>query len=104
MTEFIQNFHFIRPLWLLALLPALLLCWMVYRRHDEYSSWLQFIDLNLLEHLVVDKNKGRNIRPIHVLFIIWILTSVALAGPAWQREFSPFAELAALSSRTVRSR
>jgi len=92
MPEFIQNFHFIRPLWLLALLPALLLCWLTYRRQDQYLSWTQFIDLHLLQHLIVDKNKRRNLRPLHVLFVIWILSSVALAGPAWQREPSPFSD------------
>ena len=40
----------------------------------------------------MDRNKRRHIRPLHVLFVIWILASVALAGPTWQREPSPFAD------------
>lgn len=95
MNEFIQNIHFLRPLWLLALLPALLLCWSAYRRQDPYLSWTRFIDPHLLEHLLVDKNRQRHLRPVHVLFVIWLLASVALAGPAWQREPSPFADDAA---------
>lgn len=92
MTEFIHNVHFIRPLWLLALLPALLLCGLVYRQQNQSLSWARFIDPHLLEHLVVDKHKRGAIRPINVLFLMWILTSLALAGPAWQREPSPFSD------------
>jgi len=87
-----ENFHFLRPLWLLALLPALLLFWLIHRQQDRYLSWTQFIDPHLLKHLIVDNNKQRNIKPLHLLFMIWILASVALAGPAWQREPSPFAD------------
>lgn len=92
MTEFVQNFHFIRPLWLLALFPAVLLCWLIHLKQERYLSWTRFIDPHLLEHLIVDKNKQRKLRPIHVLFVVWVLASVALAGPAWQREPSPFAD------------
>ena len=92
MPEFIQNFHFIRPLWLLTLLPALLLFLLALRRQDRYSSWTKFIDKNLLDHLIVDNKKSRSIRPLHLLFMIWLLTSVAIAGPAWQREPSPFSD------------
>lgn len=92
MPEFIQNFHFLRPFWLLSLLPALALWWQIRRGQDRAASWTQFIDPHLLEHLVVDRNKRRHIRPLHVLFVIWILASVALAGPTWQREPSPFAD------------
>jgi Ca-activated chloride channel family protein len=87
-----EDFHFLRSLWLLSLLPALALWWQIRRGQDRTASWTQFIDSHLLEHLIVDKNKRRNIRPLHLLFVIWILASVALAGPAWQREPSPFAD------------
>ena len=84
--------HFLRPLWLLTLLPAVLVWWRLWRQRDSVASWRRVIDPHLLEHLLVGERKRRRVRPSHVLLVIWVLTGVALAGPAWRREPSPFAE------------
>jgi Ca-activated chloride channel family protein len=87
-----DDFHFLRPLWLLSILPALALWWQIHERQDRTVSWRQFVDLHLLESLVVGDSRRRNLRPIHILLAVWLLTAVALAGPTWQRERSPFAD------------
>ncbi|RDJ19679.1 VWA domain-containing protein [Bosea caraganae] len=90
--EALSVFHFARPLWLLALLPAAAL-WLSERRgSDEMRRWRRVIDPELLQHLVVGAERRARITPADGLLIAWALAAVAVAGPAWQREPSPFAD------------
>lgn len=86
-----SDFHFLRHYWLLAVLPAFLLWWLIWRQQDDVAAWSKVVDPHLLDHLLVGKQKRQWLRPVHVLLVIWILSAIALAGPAWQREPSPFA-------------
>jgi Ca-activated chloride channel family protein len=86
------DFHFLRPFWLLSILPALALWWWIWQRQDRDASWRQFMDPRLLEHLIVGERRYRRLRPIHVLLAIWVVSAVALAGPTWHREPSSFAD------------
>lgn len=84
-------FHFLRPGWLLALLPAALIAWTLWRRQDQLESWKQVIDPALLPHLLVGRNARQRFRPIHALVLSWSLAILALAGPTWRQQPSPFA-------------
>ena len=86
------DFHFLRPYWFLGLLPALLIWWGYVRRSDQVARWRETIDPHLLEHLLVGEGKRSRFRPVHVLLTTWIVTLLALAGPAWEREISPFGD------------
>jgi Ca-activated chloride channel family protein len=92
MINFINNFHFIRPWWLLALLPAFVLWWQMLKQGDPHREWKKWVDPALLDALLVQGIEKRRIRPVHVLGIFLLLAIVAVAGPTWQREPSPFAE------------
>ena len=87
-----SDFHFLRPLWLLAFLPALAVWWRLWRRQDRVAPWRQIVDAHLLEHLLVGKHRQRRLRPIHLLLALWVLSAAALAGPTWRRAPSPFAD------------
>ena len=82
--------QFLRPLWLVGLLPAVALWWLLWRRQDPLARWQRVIDRHLLQHLVVGDDGSRGLRPIHLLLVIWILSVVALAGPSWRTQPSPF--------------
>jgi Ca-activated chloride channel family protein len=86
------DFHFLRPIGLVTILPALILWWALWRKQDQIASWKQIVDPHLLEHLLVGEKGRRRLRPIHLLLVIWILSTVALSGPTWKREPSPFAD------------
>ena len=86
------DFHFLRPYWLVALLPALLIWWGYVRRSDQLGRWRETIDPHLLEHLLVGELTRSRFRPVNVLLITWTAAIIALAGPAWEREPSPFAD------------
>ena len=89
------DFHFLRPSWLVALIPALLIWWGYVRRSDQLERWRETIDPHLLEHLLVGQQGQSRLRPVNVLLATWIAAIFALAGPAWQQEPSPFVDDAA---------
>lgn len=92
MIDALSAFHFERPLWLLALVPAIALLLIQHRMADIGARWRRVIDPELLKHLLVDHGPVSRITPNGVLMIGWTLLAIAVAGPAWQREPSPFAE------------
>ncbi|SFD66668.1 Ca-activated chloride channel family protein [Bosea sp. CRIB-10] len=88
----LSAFHFERPPWLLVLLPAALL-WLLERRDaDPLLQWRRVIDPVLLPHLIVGGDRQARIRPGDWLLLTWLVAAIAVAGPAWQREPSPFAQ------------
>jgi Ca-activated chloride channel family protein len=87
----LTDFHFLRPLWLIALLPAVLLWWAYRRQADSTRRWLAVIDPALLRHLTVGAKATGRLRPGDGLLAAWVIGTLAVAGPAWQREPSPFA-------------
>jgi len=86
-----DDLHFLRPLWLLVVLPALLIWWRLLRHQDRMTSWRQIMDPHLIEHLTVGESSHRGLRPIQLLLVTWVVCAVALAGPSWRMEPSPFA-------------
>ncbi len=49
---FLNEFHFLRPLWLLALIPALLFVVYLWRLNETASAWDRAIDKALLPYLL----------------------------------------------------
>lgn len=85
MQEFINNFHFLRPLWLLAIIPALLLAWLLWQQKRRSGYWHRYIQADLLQHLL-EQHLGKNSRwQLAGLIAAWLLASIALAGPSWER-------------------
>src|SRR5437899_4410049 len=95
MTALLDNFHLLRPWALLLAAPALLLWGLGRQAADTTRRWSRVIDPMLLRHLVVGGTAGRSIGPQDVLLLGWIVAVIAVAGPTWKREPSPFAEQAA---------
>ena len=80
-----EAFHFLRPLWLLALLPALLLSIYWWRHRIEQDPWKGLVDQHLLKHLR-HKLGTRAHRQLPLLLLSgWLVATLALAGPSWQK-------------------
>lgn len=92
------DFHFLRPWWLLALVPALMVAWAVFRSADVSGAWRGIVSERLLPYLVRGGGEAGNAWPTRVLLASWLIAVLVLAGPSWRREPSPFAdEVAALA-------
>lgn len=91
LQAFFTQFHFIRPYWLLALLP---LCAVVYWRwrEDSQPRWQSILPDHLRRALTVGDQGWRKQLPLKVLALIMTLAIVVCAGPTWQRQASPFGE------------
>ena len=88
----LAEFHFLRPAWLLLMPLALGVWWLLRQRHDQLRGWRELVAPQLLPHLLVNAREAqRQIQPVKLLLWFWLLGIVALAGPSWQREPSPFA-------------
>ncbi|MDM0111076.1 VWA domain-containing protein [Variovorax sp. J22R133] len=92
MLDAFAQFHFLRPLWLWALLPAGLLIWVVGWRDDVRRRWRATIAPHLLDALVVERRGAWRVRPVHLTSALIALGAIAMAGPTWQRERPPFVE------------
>jgi Ca-activated chloride channel homolog len=86
------DFHFIRPYFLLALIPMLLLTYLLLRRHNISELWGKVIAPHLLDHLLIESGKKSALRPHHLFIFAGFLSIFALAGPTYKKEASPFTE------------
>jgi len=82
------EFHIIRPWWLLALLPLLLVLWGLRHRPASESAWRAVCDPHLLKYLLVGGTSRRKF-PLMVLASTWALAVVSLAGPTWSKLEQP---------------
>jgi Ca-activated chloride channel family protein len=85
-------FHFLRPLWLLALLPVGAIVVLLLRRQSPEKQWGDVIAPDLLKHLLVKPPDRWRINPLYLVASALVIGIVALAGPTWRRELPPFVE------------
>src|SRR5262249_51283463 len=85
-------FHFLRPLWLLALFPVIVIVIFIIRRNRPETQWGDVIAPNLLRHLLVHPERRWRINPLYLVASGLVITIIALAGPTWRRELPPFVE------------
>ncbi|QDU80058.1 hypothetical protein Pla110_17800 [Polystyrenella longa] len=90
----LENFHFIRPLWLLLIPMAMGVWWLWQYRIDPLRGWREQVDPVLLKAMIVSGSERRDLSS-HYLLAGWIVATVAVAGPTWRQDPSPFAADAA---------
>ena len=80
------EFHFIRPAFLLCLLPVL---WVLWRRPGQ-QGWSDILPGHLAQVLVTSQGASKSLA---VPALIWLLMTLALAGPSWQKTQLPVYQL-----------
>ncbi|NOH81037.1 VWA domain-containing protein [Vibrio sp. RE86] len=91
LQQIVSQFHFIRPLWLLALLPMGLLLWLRFR-HDSRPEWKDVLPKHLRKALTIGEKGWKKQLPLKLLMVIVFIAIIICAGPTWQRQASPFGE------------
>lgn len=89
MTEVLQALHFLRPIWLLALLPVAVLWWRVRPRRATAPGVAEGIAPHLARALTIGLDHGRRIYPIDGVALTLALLVLAVAGPSWSRVANP---------------
>ena len=91
--ELIEPLHFIRPLWLLALIPLVLFIYFMWRDEKASNAWGQMIDTHLLKHLLIAQqqvNKAKIHNGWFVMSALFVI--IALAGPTVEKRPLPVFE------------
>ncbi len=85
------DFHFLRPAWLLLLPISVWIWWQLCRLEDPLRGWRAVMEYKLLEAMTVgDSKRGRWSQT--ELLAMWLLATIAMAGPTWRPMPSPFAD------------
>jgi len=93
----IEQFHFLRPWWLLALIPLAALVWHILKYKNTSGNWQSVVDPELLRHLLVGWSQGRHNWPAALIALVGLFGVIALAGPVWEKLPQPiFKQQAAL--------
>lgn len=85
----LDQFHFLQPLWFLALIPLALLLWWLPRASHAGSHWQRACESHLLPYLLNKPVQAFSQLPVWLLTLGWLLAVVALADPAWQKQSQP---------------
>ncbi len=85
----LTDFHFIRPLWLLALVPYLVILVLMLRSKLSQGNWSAVCDPALLPYLLQEQALKPSRATLTTTAIAAFLTITALAGPSWQRLPTP---------------
>jgi Ca-activated chloride channel family protein len=88
MSEALQQFHFLRPWWLLALCALPLLIALAAGRHGAREQLSRLVDAQLLPFLLKGNPVRRRATP-WLLACGWALVTLAMAGPTWSRVAQP---------------
>lgn len=83
------DFHFIRPYFLLALIPALALMFVSVKNTLAKGEWADVCDAALLPFILEDKQSSKSYWVVGALSMAVLLSIVALAGPTWERLETP---------------
>jgi len=81
----LEDFHFLRPAWLLALALLVPLAWWWRRQRSDAGGWGAVCEPHLLAHLLVPGSGRAAVAPFGLLAVGWSAACLALAGPTWQR-------------------
>ncbi|NQZ32492.1 MAG: VWA domain-containing protein [Oceanospirillaceae bacterium] len=81
----LDDFHFLRPLWLLGWLVIPIICLLLWRIKNSVQQWHGIIDSELLNHLMQGQVQRLSKLPLIGLAICWLCAFVAMAGPSWQK-------------------
>ncbi len=81
----IEQFHFLRPEWLLALVIPCLVLWILrHQRHDS-GNWRSVIDARLLPYVLSGEEAGGGKHLSWIMIFVVTLAIIALAGPTWEK-------------------
>ncbi|UIP27071.1 VWA domain-containing protein [Photobacterium sp. TLY01] len=92
LTLLLTQFRFIRPEWLLLLLPFGYLFYVQWKSQEAGSQWQKNLPEHLRKALTVGGSGWRRQLPLLILLLTSALVILVCAGPTWKKQPSPFHE------------
>lgn len=89
MSQWLIDFHFLRPAWLFAIVPLLLLVYFTLRAKRKQGQWHQVLPKHLASLLIDEGDGAKRHQSGLVATLCAILATLALAGPTWERIEQP---------------
>ena len=90
-------FHFLRPLWLVAVPAIIMIWWLVRRRDADRRLFGKLVAPHLRDALTMNLADSSAIRPVDYVAVAALCAILAAAGPTWSKQPSPwFSETAPL--------
>ncbi|MCQ8103434.1 VWA domain-containing protein [Methylomonas sp. SURF-2] len=83
------DFHFLRPWWLLSVVPAAILLYALMRHKYQRGDWAAVCDAELLPFILQEKPRSMQSGGWLAAALATLLCILALAGPTWERLPSP---------------
>ena len=81
----ISDFHFLRPLWFLMIIPWFGLALILWKQQPKLHAWSEICDPHLLAHLIQKKGHGQRLSALLIVFLSILLMIFSIAGPAWYK-------------------
>ncbi len=90
-----ESFHFLQPLWLLALIPLALLLWRLRHAAAGDNPWTRVIDAPLQALLLTRQRQRASHLVLWLLGLGWLIATLALADPVWEKQPRPLLQTSA---------
>lgn len=87
-----SNFHLLRPLWLLTLIPLIWASYHLWYARSPFAKWQKIISPNMIKAMRVRHGHAKIFNPVNVFFVASFLAVMILSGPTWKQQASPFSE------------
>ena len=84
-----EQFHFLQPQWLLALIPLALLLWLLRHAATGGNPWSRIIDARLQPLLLMGQTRRVSYLLLWMLGLGWLITTLSLADPVWEKQPRP---------------
>lgn len=81
-----DEFHLLRPWWLLAAVACLAAGLIARRRGAQRSQWHTVMDAHLAKALLVNQGSKRAVTASDLLWLLLTLGMLALCGPTWSKQ------------------
>ena len=80
----LSHFQFLRPWYWLAIVPACIAAWRLYRYHSQSGDWSRVIAPQLLPWLLDNEVHSRARQLPLIALGVWLIAILALSGPSWK--------------------
>ncbi len=86
------QFHFLRPEWLWAFIPMVLVAALILFTSRENKKWKKIIPPPLHEFMFTKEKRSGVTFPLFAFILIMSLTILSVSGPTWEKEEVPGAK------------